>query len=200
MEWALIAGMAIYSFTLAATPGPNNTALLALGGTHGFRGAVPYLWGMVVGLAVLVTVMAVGLGALLELFPAVFLVMKYVAFGYVIFLAWKTVRSAPARMKESSAQPITMFQSALFQLVNPKAWIATGTLIAAYVPKDATVWTFVIAGTTFLIATMPGAMMWAGAGQAVRFLLAGSRAHRIFTVVMALALVGSMVPVLFFMS
>jgi hypothetical protein len=47
---------------------------------------------------------------------------------------------------------------------------------------------------------MPGAMMWAGAGQAVRFLLAGSRAHRIFTVVMAFALVGSMVPVVFLMS
>jgi threonine/homoserine/homoserine lactone efflux protein len=199
VEWALIAAMAVYSFTLAVTPGPNNTALVAIGGTHGFRGAVAYLWGMVWGLAILVTVMAVGLGALLELFPTVYLVMKYVAFGYVIFLAWKTVRSKPAETS-GDAKTVTVWQSALFQLVNPKAWIATGTLIAAYVPQGADVWAFVIAGVTFIVATMPGAMLWAGAGQAVKFFLAGSRAHRIFTWVMAFALVGSMIPVLFFVS
>ena len=199
MEWALIAAMAVYSFTLAVTPGPNNTALLAIGGTHGFRGAVAYLWGMVWGLAVLVTVMSVGLGALLELFPTVYLVMKYVAFGYVIFLAWKTVRSTPTE-SSGEAKPVTTWQSAVFQLVNPKAWIATGTLIAAYVPQGADAWAFVIAGVTFIVATLPGAMLWAGAGQIVMFLLAGSRAHRIFSVIMALALIGSMVPVLFFMS
>jgi threonine/homoserine/homoserine lactone efflux protein len=200
VEWALVVAMAVYSFTLAVTPGPNNTALVAIAGTHGFRGAVAYLWGMVWGLAVLVTVMAVGLGSLLELFPTVYLVMKYVAFGYVIFLAWKTVRSKPAAATSAEAKPVTVWQSALFQLVNPKAWIATGTLIAAYVPQGADAWAFVIAGVTFIVATMPGAMLWAGAGQAVKFLLAGSRAHRIFTRVMAFALVGSMVPVLFLMS
>lgn len=192
--------MAVYSFTLAVTPGPNNTALVAIAGNHGFRGAVAYLWGMVWGLAVLVTVMAVGLGALLELFPTVYLAMKYVAFGYVLFLAWKTVRSKPAESASGETKPITVWQSALFQLVNPKAWIATGTLIAAYVPQGADVWAFVIAGVTFIVATMPGAILWAGAGQAVKFFLAGSRAHRIFTWVMALALVVSMVPVLFLMS
>ena len=200
MEWALIAAMAVYSFTLAVTPGPNNTALVAIAGSHGFRGTVPYLWGMVWGLAVLVTVMALGLGALLDLLPEVYLVMRYVAFGYVIYLAWKTLRAKPAEVSKEGAAPVTVWQSALFQLVNPKAWIATGTLIAAYVPEGASPWSFVIAGATFVVATMPGAMLWAGAGQLVRFLLAGSRAHRIFSVVMALALIGSMIPVLFFMS
>lgn len=200
MEWALVIAMLIYSLTLGATPGPNNTALLAIGGSYGFRGTLPYLGGMVVGLVVLVTVMAVGLGAVLELFPTVYLVMKYLAFGYVIFLAWKTVRSRPSTSHSGGAKPISLTQSALFQLVNPKAWIATGTLIAAYVPEGAAPLSFVIAGVTFIVATMPGAMIWAGAGQAVKFLLAGSRAHRIFSVVMAIALVLSMVPVLFFMS
>ena len=200
MEWAIVIATAIYSFTLAVTPGPNNTALLAIAGSHGFRGTVPYLGGMVVGLALLVTVMALGLGAVLELFPTVYLVMKYLAFGYVIFLAWKTVRSRPSISHDGHAKPISLTQSALFQLVNPKAWIATGTLIAAYVPEGATPLSFAVAGVTFIVATMPGAMIWAGAGQAVKFLLAGSRAHKIFSIVMAIALVLSMVPVLFFMS
>jgi len=94
-------------------------------------------------------------------------------------------------------KPITVWQSSIFQLVNPKAWIATGTLIAAYVPEGTRVWGFAIAAMTFVIATLPGAMIWAFAGQAVSFLLSGSRAHRIFSIVMALAIVGTMIPVLF---
>lgn len=197
MEWSVVIAMAVYSLVLALTPGPNNTALLAVAGRFGFRATIPYLWGMVVGLGVLLTVMAFGLGALLELYPLGFLVMKYVAFAFVIYLAWKTLGVGKPSDSRGSEQPITLWQSATFQLINPKAWIATGTLIAAYVPEDSTAIGFLIAGLVFIVATMPGAMLWAAAGGAVSFLLSGSRAHRVFSVVMASALIGTMVPVLF---
>lgn len=197
MEWSVVIAMAVYSFVLAVTPGPNNTALLALGGRFGFRATIPYLSGMVVGLVVLVGVMALGLGALLEVFPLGFMVLKYLAFAFVLYLAWRTLGIGKGSRGSDTNKPITVWQSSVFQLVNPKAWIATGTLIAAYVPEGTRVWGFVIAAVTFVIATLPGAMIWAFAGQAVSFLLTGSRAHRIFSVVMALALVATMVPVLF---
>lgn len=193
----MVIAMAVYSFVLAVTPGPNNTALLALGGRFGFRATVPYLAGMAVGLTVLVGVMALGLGALLEVYPVGFMALKYIAFAFVLYLAWRTLGIGKSRRRSEADKPISIWQSAVFQLVNPKAWIATGTLIAAYVPEGTLVWGFVIAALTFVVATLPGAMIWAFAGQAVSFLLSGSRAHRIFSVVMALALVATMVPVLF---
>jgi len=189
--------MAVYSFVLAVTPGPNNTALLALGGRFGFRATIPYLAGMAIGLVLLVGVMALGLGALLELYPVGFKALKYVAFAFVVYLAWRTLGLGKGNRGSEADKPITVWQSSIFQLVNPKAWIATGTLIAAYVPEGTRVWGFAIAAMTFVIATLPGAMIWAFAGQAVSFLLSGSRAHRIFSIVMALAIVGTMIPVLF---
>jgi len=189
--------MAVYSFVLAVTPGPNNTALLALGGRRGFRTTIPYLAGMAIGLVLLVGVMALGLGALLELYPVGFKALKYVAFAFVVYLAWRTLGVGKGNRGSEADKPITVWQSSIFQLVNPKAWIATGTLIAAYVPEGTRVWGFAIAAMTFVIATLPGAMIWAFAGQAVSFLLSGSRAHRIFSIVMALAIVGTMIPVLF---
>ena len=188
--------MAVYSFVLAVTPGPNNTALLALGGRFGFRATIPYLLGMVVGLSVLVAVMALGLGSLLEVYPAGFVALKYVAFAFVVYLAWRTLGVGKGKRGREAEKPISTWQSSVFQLVNPKAWIATGTLIAAYVPEGTAPLGFVVAATTFVLATLPGAMLWAFAGQAVSFLLTGSRAHRIFSVVMALALIATMVPVL----
>jgi threonine/homoserine/homoserine lactone efflux protein len=196
VEWSVIIAMAVYSFVLAVTPGPNNTALLALGGRFGFRATLPYLAGMAVGLSVLVAVMALGLGSLLEVYPAGFLALKYVAFAFVLYLAWRTLGLGKARGSRGADNPITVWQSSVFQLVNPKAWIATGTLIAAYVPEGTVALGFVVAALTFVLATLPGAMIWAFAGQAVSFLLTGSRAHRIFSVVMALALIATMVPVL----
>ncbi len=192
----MVIAMAVYSFVLAVTPGPNNTALLALGGRFGFRATVPYLAGMAVGLIVLVGVMALGLGALLEVYPVGFMALKYIAFAFVLYLAWRTLGIGKSRRRSEADKPISIWQSAVFQLVNPKAWIATGTLIAAYVPEGTRVWGFVIAAVTFVVATLPGAMVWAFAGQAVSFLLSGSRAHRIFSMVMAAALVATMVPVL----
>jgi len=189
--------MAVYSFVLAVTPGPNNTALLALGGRFGFRATIPYLAGMAIGLVLLVGVMALGLGALLELYPVGFKALKYVAFAFVVYLAWRTLGVGKGNRGSEADKPITVWQSSIFQLVNPKAWIATGTLIAAYVPEGTRVWGFAIAAMTFVIATLPGAMIWAFAGQAVSFVLSGSRAHRIFSIVMALAIVGTMIPVLF---
>ena len=194
----VIVSIAVYSFVLAISPGPNNTALLGIGARFGFRKTLPYLGGMVVGLVVLVGLVAAGVGALIEVYPLAFQVLKYVAFGYVLFLAWRTLQVGKrSGLTVESDAPISWMQAAGFQLVNPKAWIVIATLLAGFVPPDGGWQALVVAALTFIVATMPGATVWAVAGQAVSFLLSGSRAHRILSWVLALALVASMVPVLF---
>jgi threonine/homoserine/homoserine lactone efflux protein len=197
MDIGLVVSMAVYSFVLAISPGPNTTAVFALGGRFGFRGAVPYLWGMVVGLSVLAVLMAVGLGALFDAFPAVFQVMKYLAFAYIVYLAFRTLIPRKVAVGEEGQKPIGFVQSSAFQLINPKAWIVTATLMSAYVPVGSAWWAFGIAAATFVIATMPGAIAWAAAGQVISRWLKTPRARLIFGIVMALALIASMVPVLF---
>lgn len=197
VDIAVVAAMALYSFVLAISPGPNTTAVFALGGRFGFRGAVPYLWGMVVGLSTLAVLMAVGLGALFDSFPGVFQVMKYFAFAYIVYLAARTLLPRQVAAGEDDQKPISFVQSALFQLVNPKAWIVIATLMSAYVPIESPWWAFGIAAATFVLSTMPGAMAWAATGQVISRWLKTPRSQLVFGVVMATALVVSMVPVLF---
>ena len=197
MDIGVIVAMAVYSFVLAISPGPNTTAVFALGGRFGFRGAVPYLWGMVLGLSVLAVLMAFGLGALFDAFPEVFQVMKFVAFGYIVYLAIRTLVPRKLADGEDEQKPIGFLQSSAFQLVNPKAWIVAATLMSAYVPVGSPWWGFGVAAVIFVGATMPGAIAWALAGQVISRWLKTPRARLIFGVVMATALVASMVPVLF---
>ena len=189
--------MAIYSFVTSVSPGPNNTVLLTLSARFGQKGALPHLVGMVIGLSVMVIATSAGLGAFFTAYPAVYQVMKYVGFAYVLYMAWRIYRAAVPQPGEDGGSPTTIWRATLFQWVNPKAWIVIATFVTAYVPVERGVLSGLIALAMFIGFTMPGAIVWVFVGTLLARWLRTARSQKIFTTVMALALVASMLPVLF---
>ena len=189
--------MAIYSFVTSVSPGPNNTVLLTLSARFGHKGALPHLVGMVIGLSVMVIAMSAGLGAFFTAYPAVYEVMKYAGFAYVLYMAWRIYRAALPQPGEKGGAPTTIWRATLFQWVNPKAWIVIATFVTAYVPVELGAPSVLIALAMFIGFTMPGAILWVVVGTLLARLLRTSRSQKVFTAVMAVALVASMVPVLF---
>ena len=187
----------VFSFATAVSPGPNNTMLLTIGANRGVRGALPYLAGMAVGLGSMMLVVALGLGALFVRYPEVYQVLKFVGFGYVLYLAWRVARAGAPGSGDIDAVPARFPQATLFQWVNPKAWIVIATIASAYLPADRGLADIALATAVFLAATLPGAVVWAIAGGMLAKLLTTPRSRRVFTITMAIALVASMVPVLF---
>jgi len=197
VDSALIASMVAFSFVTAVSPGPNNTMLLTISSHHGVRGSVPYLLGMASGLTLMVLAMGAGLGAVFVAYPMTYQVLKYVGFGYVLYMAWGILRAGSPEAGEINVVPKTAWRAVVFQWVNPKAWIVIATFVTAYLPPERGVVVLVFAAAVFVLATMPGAMVWVALGRVVSGLLKSPKARRIFTSVMAAALVASMVPVLF---
>lgn len=197
VDLQLLGLMAIYSFVTSVSPGPNNTVLLTLSARFGHKGALPHLVGMVIGLSVMVIAMSAGLGAFFTAFPAVYQVMKYVGFAYVLYMAWRIYRAAVPEPGEDGGSPTTIWRATLFQWVNPKAWIVIATFVTAYVPVELGVLSVLIALAMFIGFTMPGAIVWVFVGTLLARWLRTARSQKIFTTVMALALVASMLPVLF---
>ena len=197
VEWQLLGLMAIYSFVTSVSPGPNNTVLLTLSARFGHRGALPHLGGMVLGLSAMVIAMSAGLGTFFATYPAVYQVMKYVGFAYVLYMAWRIYRASIPQPGVSEGSPTTVWRATLFQWVNPKAWIVIATFVTAYVPVELGAPSILIALAMFLGFTMPGAVVWVVVGALLARWLRTPRAQKIFTSVMAIALVASMVPVLF---
>lgn len=197
VDLELLGLMAVYSFVTSVSPGPNNTILLTLSGRFGHRGAIPHLLGMVVGLSTMVIAMSAGLGAFFAAYPTVYQVMKYVGFAYVLYMAWRIYRASLPEPGQGEGKPTTLWRATLFQWVNPKAWIVIATFVTAYVPVELGPLSILIALAMFIGFTMPGAVVWVFVGTLLSRWLRTPRSRRVFTTVMALALIASMVPVLF---
>lgn len=197
VDAALITSMVLFSWAMALTPGPNNTVLLTLAAAHGPRSTIPHLVGIVIGISVMFGAISAGLGALFLAYPVAYQVLKWVGFAYILWMAWGILRTSGLESPDAASIPTGWIRSTIFQVVNPKAWIVLGAFVAAFVPTDQGPWPIVVSGVIFLVATVPLSLVWIGAGHVLGRLLTTPKSRRIFTTIMALALVGSMVPVLF---
>lgn len=196
MTWSLLISVAVFSFVTSVSPGPNNTFLLSSGANFGLRKSVPYLNGIMAGLTGMMLALGAGLGVIFTTLPAVYQVLKWVGFAYIVWLAFLIVKST-SKSATAEAQYIGFFKSTTFQFVNPKAWVVVGSFMATFVPVGAGFGATAFICLVFLVFTYPGALLWAVAGQVLKDWLSRPSRRRAFNIVSAILLVLSMVPVLF---
>ncbi len=179
----------------SVTPGPNNMMLLASGVNFGFRRTVPHMLGISIGHSLMVFLMGLGLAGVFKAWPPALLVLKALAVGYMLWLAWKIAQSGAPGEGRSAARPMTFLQAAAFQWVNPKAWMMAVGAVSAYVTQPS-VWAYAAVAGVFAAVNLPSVSIWAGAGQAMRRWLDAPGRLRAFNWGMAGLLVLSLVPVL----
>lgn len=189
-------GIAVFGFVTSVTPGPNNTYLLTSGINFGLKKSLSYINGILVGLVVMLSATYFGVDAVFRAYPVVQEVLKYAGFAYILFLAFGIIRSSFAN-QHAEFKPIGFFRASAFQLVNPKAWIVVMSVIAAYVPQNANLSDVALTLVVFLVATYPGALIWAGFGELMAGILTKPKTRKVFNVSAAVLLVISMIPVLF---
>ena len=197
MPIELIAAVATFGFITSVTPGPNNTILFATSVNHGLRKAMPFLFGIMLGLAVILSAIGLGLGAVFIAFPAAFLVLKYLGFAYILFLAYSIIRSGYKPIA-SDSKVFGLFEASFFQFVNPKVWVVMPSFMASFIPVGATLGQTATLIIVFLLTTFPGAFAWAAFGELLKSLMANPKKRKVFNWIAGLALVASMVPVVFF--
>jgi threonine/homoserine/homoserine lactone efflux protein len=188
-------GLVAFACAMAFTPGPNNIMVTASGVNFGFTRTIPHILGITFGFFVLVSVCAAGLGAVFAAWPPLQIVLKVAGALYLLWLAWKIATAAPSTDdEERAAEPITFFQAALFQWLNPKALVAALSGIALYVRPAHWLTDFTLLQIVFTIATILAVATWTGFGVALRRVLSDPKHARIFNIAMAVLLVASIVP------
>lgn len=182
---------------MTGTPGPNNMMLLASGANFGFRRSLPHIFGITVGCQILLLAVALGIGQLLIRYPLLDSVLKVLCGLALIYLAWTLVRPTrvlPASGEIKVARPLTFWQAALFQWVNPKAWLMMITAIATYTQPATMLSSLAVIALLFAIVGIPCISTWNLFGASLRRFLQDTRRARIFNVSMAVLLLGSMYP------
>ena len=217
---AWLASALAFAVAMAGTPGPNNAMLAASGSLWGFRRTIPHMLGVAIGFPLMLIAVAAGAGDLLVNHPAAVTVMRWLGGAYLLFLAWKiavarpqpaadetatagaaeaTAASGPAGdHSRSRSRPLSFLQAALFQWVNPKAWLSTLSALATLtsIARHPSFGRALLLAAVFLAVTLPITAFWTSIGVGVSRLLTTPTAVRRFNLVMAALLVASVLSVL----
>lgn len=195
MTWNLLLALFAFAAITAFTPGPNNTMLMASGMNFGFRRSLPMVFGVCTGFPFMIACVGLGLGKVFDLLPWLYAVLKYAGAAYMLWMAWKIANSGPAGEGDVKSKPSSFISMALFQWVNPKAWIMSITALSAYtVPSQYYVGVASVV-LAFWFVGFASSSSWALFGSALRHVMNDARYYRWINFGLALLLVISLVPI-----
>ena len=196
MTYSLLTGLVLFCFVSSITPGPNNLMLMATGANFGARRAAPHASGIVLGFTFMIVAIGLGVAQLFQIYPLAHQLLGVVSVIYLIYLAYKT---ATARTNldspEPTGKPITFWQAAAFQWVNPKAWTMALAAVTVYAPQPVTYQEVIVVAAIFGAINLPCISVWLMLGVKMRRFLTTPARLRGFNWTMAGLLILSLAPI-----
>jgi threonine/homoserine/homoserine lactone efflux protein len=185
-----------FAFATSITPGPNNIMLTASGVNFGFARTIPHMLGIGAGFMALLVAVGLGIGAIVAAAPELQTILKVVGAAYILWLAWRVANAGPVgEAADQRSRPMTFWEAAAFQWVNPKAWVMAVGAMSVYVRPDHAAADIAIVTLIFGLVNVPSVGTWAAFGHALRNALRDPAKVRVFNVAMALLLVASILPI-----
>lgn len=120
-----------YAVVTAVTPGPNNIMSMSNGSRRGFRGALPFNFGILAGFSVVMILCTAFCSLLSAWIPKIKTPMLIVGACYMLCLAWETFRSSDAIEEDHSRDGF--LSGLLLQFINPKIYIYCIMSMEAYI-------------------------------------------------------------------
>lgn len=173
-----------YVTVMSITPGPNNLMLATSGVNFGLRRTLPMLVGILVGCAIQTAIAGLLLEVLLAWMSAVRLPLTLLGAAYLFWLSWKILRSGAPEMREK-AQPMTLLGGAMFQAINPKAWLMATNVALMYTASSG----IPVVMIGFMALNLPCILIWAAMGDRLGKHLQVAWKLNLFNAVMAVSLV-----------
>ncbi|UJF16915.1 LysE family translocator [Vibrio sp. SS-MA-C1-2] len=193
MEWYL--AVILFAFSSTITPGPNNIMIMSSGVNFGIKKSIPHLLGIAIGFPFMVAAVGIGFSALFTLFPQLHEIIKTVGVAYLLYLAWMIANSAASDLSVKKKHAISFTQAALFQWVNPKAWVMATGAIAAYTSINENLsWQVMMISFSFFVVAIPCVGTWLLFGSYLAKYLENIKYRTYFNRSMALLLVISILP------
>ena len=123
------------SFSLGFTPGPNNAVASYSGFNFGIKKTIPLILGVGLGYTTLVILINFALISTFKQFPIIQEIIRILGTFFLIYLAYKIAVSNTSQ-DEIKKNPVSFFDTFIFQFVNPKGVMAALTLISKFVSES----------------------------------------------------------------
>lgn len=173
-----------YVVTMSVTPGPNNLMLAASGVNFGFRRTLPHMLGVSIGHGVQVVLVASLLAWIMVWLEALRVPLVIAGCAYLLWLAWRQARAGEPASR-GQVRPLGFFGAALFQWVNPKAWMMVLNVAILFLPRGSGWQAAAELAWWCAVVNLPCIALWAFAGDRMGAFLQSPVALRAFNWAMA---------------
>ncbi len=197
---AMILSIATFTLSTSISPGPNNIMLLSSGLTFGYKRTIPHMAGVFLGFPLMVLIVGLGMGALFEKFPIVLTILKGVGILYLFWMAYKIANNSSSYDVEENTEskPFSFMQAAMFQWVNPKAWIMAITSISIFVTSNENgLFQIIIISLIYFLSGCVSCNTWAFGGTVLKKFIKSEKSVQRLNIAMAILLVASVIPIIF---
>ncbi|XPV76126.1 MAG: LysE family translocator [Desulfovibrio sp.] len=186
--WAFL----VFVIIMTGTPGPGNLTMMAIGQTTGFKSAIPFLIGTVLGGVFIDTLVATGLIHIFLASPLLNRGFQIVGVVYIVYLAVKVLRM---HMKTVDApKTFTFYEGLLIHPLSPKTWAMNIAGFSQFANPEAPMFMEV---TLFVGSFTMGAIvfhsLWCVAGATMHKWLRSPRVSFCANCLMACLMVGATV-------
>ena len=195
MTSSLLLSMALFAFAASFSPGPVNLLSVSAGARYGIRSGLSFVTGATLGFILLFVLIGSGLQQVLAVLPVLTQVLQWLGVAFLLYLSYQLFSDSGELTAQSGKKAPDFITGALMQWLNPKAWLASLSGIAAYIPAADISQLLIFAGIYLPICWL-SLSAWLWAGIALRHYLQKPASMRLLNKSLALLLAVSCVPIL----
>lgn len=189
MDSINLGAMLTFVFVTTYTPGPNNITSSSMGILYGYKKTLHYMGGIAVGFFGIMLLAGLVSGTLYAVFPSLEAVMRVVGAGYILWLAYKTLKSS-YQFSEDDSPALGFTNGVLLQAVNPKLWVYALTLYSTFLASITDNVFFLLISALFVtMVAFSACSTWAIFGAAIKRVLHRPRFREALNIALALLLV-----------
>jgi cysteine/O-acetylserine efflux protein len=190
--FSIIAYVLVSSFT----PGPSNISTASMAILHGYKATLKYQFGLALGVFLLMALSGLFSAALLNIFPALEPILRYLGAAYILYLAFGILK-ASYTFTERDIKPLGVGNGFVLQILNPKLTVYAFSLFGTFLATATGNFVLVILLALVLaVVSFCATTTWALFGTGIKNYLQHSHLRILINVLLSLALVYSAVSLL----
>ena len=183
--FSIISYVLISSFT----PGPSNISTASLAVLHGYKNTLKYQAGLALGVFLLMLLSGLLSSTLLNIFPALEPVLRYIGAAYILYLAFGILKASYS-FTEHELKPLGFAHGLVLQILNPKLTVYAFTLFSAFLASLTRSFVTLASVCLLLAATsFCATSMWALFGTSIKDYLYSPRLKTTVNILLSLSLV-----------
>ncbi|MBV1786925.1 LysE family transporter [Marinobacterium sp. D7] len=167
---------------ISLSPGAGAATAMSYGLNHGVRGAAPAVAGLIAGYGTQLLVVAVGLGGVVTASPSLFMAIKWIGAGYLIWLGitlWRSHTGLKLGLSSSTGKRQRFISAYLVNITNPKGIIFLIALVPQFMdPTLPRLPQLLVIAITLLIVDWSVMTGYSGLASRLRYLMQSPKAVR----------------------